>query len=205
MNGPPAVRLAREREARVVAEVLSDAFVNEDGLNYWLRQGRRKDGARRRFFDAGVRDVIHRHRQLWLAEAGGSPLGAAIWLRPGDKAFDFTPLQELVLTPLLFAVAGIEGMKKGMELGRRLAEYHPREPHAHLVFLGVSPAAQGRGVGSAILKHTLAPLDRDGVLGYLEATSERNVALYQRHGFVVSGEFRLPGLHMRAMTRPPRG
>jgi ribosomal protein S18 acetylase RimI-like enzyme len=85
-----------------------------------------------------------------------------------------------------------------------LAEFHPREPHAHLVFLGVSPAAQGRGVGSAILKQTLAPLDGAGVCGYLEATTPRNVGLYARHGFEVTGEFDLPGLHMWTMTRPPQ-
>ena len=109
-----------------------------------------------------------------------------------------------MLTPLLFRVAGIEGMGKATALGRKLAELHPKVAHAHLVFLGVSPSAQGRGVGSAILKHTLAPLDAAGIPAYLEATSERNIALYERHGFAISGEFKLPGLHMRTMFREPR-
>jgi ribosomal protein S18 acetylase RimI-like enzyme len=204
MSAPPGVRSACEDEAPRVAEILSAAFVDEAGLNYWLRQGRDKDRARRVFFDAAVRDVVHPARRLWLAEDDGVELGAAIWLEPGDKAFDFTPWQEITLTPLLYRIAGFSGMNKGMALGKKLAEFHPTRPHAHLVFLGVAPEAQGRGVGSAILKHTLAPLDRDGVLAYLEATTERNIALYERHGFVVTGEFELPGLHMRTMTREPR-
>jgi ribosomal protein S18 acetylase RimI-like enzyme len=95
-------------------------------------------------------------------------------------------------------------MRKATALGRKLTALHPTVPHAHLVFLGVSPEAQGRGVGSAILKHTLAPLDAAGIPAYLEATSERNIALYERHGFAISGEFKLPGLHMRTMFREPR-
>jgi ribosomal protein S18 acetylase RimI-like enzyme len=118
--------------------------------------------------------------------------------------FDLPPLRELMLTPLLFGVAGVKGMRRATALGRQLATLHPNVPHAHLVFLGVAPEAQGRGVGSAILKHTLAPLDAAGIPAYLEASTERNVALYQRHGFMISGEFKLPGLHMRTMFREPR-
>lgn len=204
MSAPPGVRFARDDEKDVASRILTDAFVDEDGLNHWLKQGDAKTRARRIFFDAAVRDVVHADRQLYLAEDNGAPLGSAIWLKPGDKAFDLPPLREMMLTPLLFRVAGLEGMRKATALGRKLTALHPPVPHAHLVFLGVSPEAQGRGVGSAILKHTLAPLDSAGVPAYLEATSERNIALYERHGFVISGEFKLPGLHMRTMFREPR-
>ncbi len=204
MSAPPGVRLARDDEKDVASRILTDAFVHEDGLNYWLKQGAAKTRARRIFFDAAVRDVVHANRQLYLAEDHGAPLGSAIWLKPGDKAFDLPPLRELMLTPLLFRVAGFDGMSKATALGRKLGELHPKVAHAHLVFLGVAPEAQGRGVGSAMLKHTLAPLDAAGIPAYLEATSERNIALYERHGFVVSGEFKLPGLHMRTMFREPR-
>lgn len=205
MSAPASVRRSRADENDAVAAVLTDAFADEAGLNYWLRQGAGKDRARRRFFDAGMRDAIHAAREVWVAETDGARQGAAIWLKPGDKAFAFTPLQELMLTPLLFSISGLTGMQKGMQLGKKLATYHPQQPHAHLVFLGVAPAAQGRGVGSALLKRTLAPLDEQGVLAYLECSTARNVALYARHGFEVSGEFDLPGLHMWTMTRAAQG
>lgn len=204
MNVPPTVRIAGPAEKDAVAAVLHDAFVDEDGLNYWLRQGAAKERARRRFFHAAVRDTLHPNRELWLAEADGQHLGGAIWLRPGDKAFDHSPLQEVMLLPLLYSIAGFEGLQRARALGGRLAAHHPREPHAHLSFLGVATAAQGRGVGSALLKAALAPLDAAGVTAYLEASKPRNVALYQRHGFEVTGEFELPGVHFWCMTRRPR-
>ena len=35
--------------------------------------------------------------------------------------------------------------------------------------------------------------DHDGIPAYLEATSDRNRALYERHGFRVRGNIPLPG------------
>jgi ribosomal protein S18 acetylase RimI-like enzyme len=205
MNAPPVVRVARADETGAVARVLTDAFVDEAGLNYWLRQGAAKEQARARFFDKAVRDGVHPRRALWIAEANGAPAGAAIWLAPGCKAYDFTLLQQIAMAPLLLSIAGTGGTSRGFALADQLEALHPQRPHAHLAYLGVASAAQGQGVGSAILKATLAPLDAQGVLAYLETSTGRNVALYQRHGFVVTGEIKLPNLHMWTMTRQPRG
>ena len=205
MSAPPIVRPAHAGEERDVASVLTGAFADEAGLNYWLRQGQAKTRARARFFEAAVREVVHPDRDLWLAEVDGAHVGAAIWLGPGLKAFDFSPMQQIAMIPLLYAIAGVSGALRGLTLGEKLDALHIKAPHAHLVFLGVSPSAQGRGVGSAMLKATLAPLDAAGVTALLEATTDRNVALYRRHGFEVVGNLHLRDLHVRIMTRLPRG
>jgi RimJ/RimL family protein N-acetyltransferase len=73
----------------------------------------------------------------------------------------------------------------------QMAEFHPQEPHWYLPLLGVDPMKQGRGYGSALLVHALERCDRDRLPAYLEASSPRNKALYERHGFV--GDRRHPG------------
>src|SRR5690606_14501680 len=113
MSPPPAVRPALAGEARAVAAVLTEAFVDEAGLNYWLRQGRAKERARRLFFAAAVKDAIHPARELWLADAGAGALGAAIWLGPGKHAWDLAPLKQLALAPLMLRIAGATGMQRG--------------------------------------------------------------------------------------------
>ena len=197
-------RVVRADELDTAAEVLTDAFVDEAGLNYWLRQDATKEQARRKFFNAVVRNMLNPKRDIWIAENNGAMAGAAIWLAPGLKSFDFPWWRELFYTPLFLSIAGAAGLKRAQELGARLTSCHPAVPHAHLQFLGVSSEAQGKGIGSALLKETLAPLDRDGVVGYLEASTERNVALYARHGFEVTNDFELPGLRFWCMTRMPR-
>ncbi|ANP47863.1 GNAT family N-acetyltransferase [Candidatus Viadribacter manganicus] len=198
------VRALRAGELDACAAVLTDAFVDEAGLNYWLRQDAGRERARRKFFDAVVREMLHPCRDITVAEADGAIAGAAIWLGPGLKGFDFPWWRELFYTPLFLSIAGAAGLKRAQELGARLTACHPAAPHAHLQFLGVSGSAQGRGVGSELLKSTLAPLDRSGTVAYLEASTERNVSLYARHGFEVTNEFDLPGLHFWCMTRMAR-
>ena len=187
-----------------MAPLLTDAFIDEAGLNYWLKQGREKEAARRKFFDAIVEDAVHPERDLYVAETAGEALGAALWLGPGKKAFDLTVIKQVSLAPLMISIAGVGGMQRGFALADTLQTYHPKGPHAHLAFLGVAANAQGRGIGSELLKHTLALLDASATLAYLECSTERNVALYRRHGFEVTGEFDLRKLHMWTMAREPQ-
>ncbi len=201
---PATARPAHADELDAASAVLTDAFVDEAGLNYWLRQDASKDRARRKFFDAVVRNMLNPKRDVLVSQNNGGMSGAAVWLAPGLKAFDFPWWREFFYMPLFLSIAGAAGLKRAQDLGARLTACHPAAPHAHLQFLGVSTAAQGQGVGSALLKETLAPLDRDGTVGYLEASTQRNVALYARHGFEVTNEFELPGLHFWCMTRMPR-
>ncbi len=53
--------------------------------------------------------------------------------------------------------------------------------------IGVDPARQGMGLGSALLAHALAAVDREAKPAYLEATTESSRDLYARHGFEVIG------------------
>jgi ribosomal protein S18 acetylase RimI-like enzyme len=71
---------------------------------------------------------------------------------------------------------------------------HPHEPdHWYLAFLGVIPDWQGRGLGGALIRPVLERSNADGTPAYLEASTERNRALYERNGFEVMKEYRLWG------------
>ena len=94
----------------------------------------------------------------------------------------------------------LEGTAFGLHLSRaaRLAaaiEYrharHVREPHYYVRDVGVHPDMQGGGLGSALLRPTLDRCDREGLPAYLEASSERNAALYERLGFQLTHELRV--------------
>jgi GNAT superfamily N-acetyltransferase len=88
-----------------------------------------------------------------------------------------------------------------------LEAHHPAGvPHQHLAILAVRPGRQGRGIGSALLNARHHDLDRDGVPGYLEASSPRARDLYLWHGYTArpGAAFRLPeGPLLWPMWREP--
>jgi GNAT superfamily N-acetyltransferase len=79
-----------------------------------------------------------------------------------------------------------------------------RERHYYVRDVGVLPEMQGNGLGSALLGPTLTRCDREGLPAYLEASSERNAALYARLGFQLIDELRVrDSPPLRLMLRRP--
>lgn len=120
-------------------------------------------------------------------DRGEGGAATAAWLRPGTVVpqDDAVALLQRSVDPRLFDDA--------MAFLAVLDDYHPTEPHWYLPFMGVDPVAQGRGVGAALLRAGTARADEDGRPAYLEASSPRNRALYERHGFDVLGEVQAAG------------
>ena len=86
-------------------------------------------------------------------------------------------------------------------------QHHPHEPHYYLEFLGVHPAAQGSGLGRALIEPMLELADREGVGLCLENSKEKNLAFYGRYGFQPLEELQLPGRNAPTiwlMWRDPR-
>jgi GNAT superfamily N-acetyltransferase len=115
------------------------------------------------------------------------------------------------------SATGKEALKWMRAFGRRLplairvqhatAERHLRELHFYVRTIGVRTALQGQGVGSALMQPTLERADSAALPTYIEASSERSAALYERLGFVHMDVLELPegGPPVWLMRRPPPG
>lgn len=125
--------------------------------------------------------------------------GVALWLPPGvtpDEASLASVIQDIV------AVAQKDAMFSMFE---QMAAYHPREAHWHMPLIGVDPVHQGKGVGAALLRQVLTAFDSQKILTYLEATSARNVRLYERLGFAALGNVQVADSPpIVPMVRKPR-
>jgi len=132
-------------------------------------------------------------------EHGTDFSGVALWLPPGvapDEASLVSVIQDTV------AAARRDAMFSMFE---QMEAFHPREPHWYLPLIGVDPAHQGKGIGAALLRHVLNACDNQKVLAYLEATSVRNVPLYDRHGFEALGRVQVADSPpVVPMVRKPR-
>ncbi len=83
----------------------------------------------------------------------------------------------------------------------RLDEIHLIEPHWYLGTLGVDPDHQGRGVGTAMLRHWLEFAAGDPAPIYLETDRVENISFYQREGFEVVRETEVLGVKIWCMRR----
>lgn len=187
-----AIRAADRSDHDAILGTLASAF-DTDPLAAWLFPDPAERTAPQAAFHRSLLD--HPGAESHLA---GDGAGAAIWLhlQAGERLHDAPAAPPAPHTPHARLLA----------LGEALALRHPTgEPHLYLAVMGVAPHRQGRGTGTALLRHRLERADRDGISAYLEASSPRSRDLYRRHGFTELGApVRLadaPPLY--PMRRPP--
>jgi len=193
-------RKAGKRDRGGVVAALAEAF-DDDPVFRWASPD---DERRRRtlpdFFSLAL-EAFAEHDETWCTNDGVS--GAAIWAPAGVEPMTETD-GELFAT--LCAEAAGPDADRWLELIALLDDNHPHHTdHHYLWLLGIRPAQQGCGHGSALLRTVLDDADRTGSPAYLEATSKDNRRLYERHGFRVTGEMAaVGGPPLWAMWREPQ-
>ena len=195
-----AARRAEASELPPLARMLARAFLDDPVAAWSCRPERLRPRVLERTFGMRLHD-LHAHGEIWTSDDLAS---VAVWAPPGrwhttagqDLAYATSLLHPRLLLRAPLVITGLLGAQR----------IHPEEPpHWYLAILGTDPAAQGRGLGSAMMAPILEECDRDGIGAYLESSKEQNIAFYGRHGFRVTGERRLPrGPCLWPMWRDPR-
>jgi ribosomal protein S18 acetylase RimI-like enzyme len=191
---PTEIRAADKSEVEAVLDTLTLAFCADPIVRYWWR--RPTDHLywyRRLVMAMGARGFDH-----GAVSVTANMEAAAVWLPPGVEA---DPAAGAVLEGSTPAEKDpiMEDFREQMD------RYHPKTPHWYLWMIGVDPARQGQGFGSALLKHTLRLVDEQGAVAYLESSNPKNVPLYERHGFEVLGVINVADVPpMTPMLRPAR-
>ena len=134
-------------------------------------------------------------------------IGATVWLLPAEASV--YEAEAKAKARFLAEALGSEGA----DTYRRIINY--MRPHAlaavdesswYLSIVGVTPSAQGQGVGRRLIEPTLAEADSVGAECYLETFDSRNLRFYQRLGFSAVGSHPEPvtGATYTIMRRSPR-
>lgn len=122
--------------------------------------------------------------------------GVALWLLPGKTAMTFGRMYRagMLSAPLRLGLSAFSRFMAFAAFTDKLHKKSAPTPHYYLFALGVSPAAQGSGVGGLLLASMLRRIDEERMPAYLETQKEKNVGLYQRFGFEVAAEGAFPKL-----------
>lgn len=187
------VRTATFDDAPQLAPALARAFHDDPVARYALPSDRRRPKQLARFYTERLRTLVEDE----LVFTDDERRGAALWAAPDRWR---TPLPELLRTRVFTRTTPLFLLG-----GARVEHRHPRRLHYYLAILGVEPSAQGRGLGSQLMKPMLDRCDREHVPAYLESSKAENVPFYERHGFQVTEEVDLLwGPKMWLMWRSPR-
>ena len=172
-----------------VATALADAF-RDDPVFAWLipPTTTRRDAKLLTFFTSMARSYLRRDKHVYVV---GDGQAAALWSAPGSWTL---PMSEMAReTPSAVKAFG-RNTFRAVRTQLQVESSHPKDPaHWYLGYLGTRCDSQGRGLGSAMLREVLAPADEAGLPAYLESSNERNLTLYQRHGFEIVEEIRALG------------
>jgi ribosomal protein S18 acetylase RimI-like enzyme len=196
-----SVRKATLADAPRLAQALASAFQDDPVIAWIFPDQQRRRAVLPAFMEFRLRKLAFPYDEVWMTAGGAAAAG---WLPPPGR-WQLSRRQRLRLLPSLVRFLGrrTASVLGGLE---RMEERHPDDrSHWYLFILGTEQAAQGRGLGSALLSHMLARVDAEQMPAYLESSSERNLALYGRHGFEVTGEVAIPGgPRIWPMWRQPR-
>ena len=179
---PVSVRVATRADEATVVDTIVLAFSADPVARWCWPDPHRYLASMPRFVRAFAGRAFD-HDSAFRTDDGN---GGALWLRPGTQP------DEAAMVTVLEETMGPSARDQLLTVIGRTATYHPKGPHWFLPLVGVDPARQGEGHGTALMAHVLARCDREHLPAYLESTNPRNVSLYERHGF-------------RALARVPLG
>ncbi|MEX0719119.1 MAG: GNAT family N-acetyltransferase [Balneolaceae bacterium] len=187
-----------------LGEALSEAFYNEPNFKFIISEDEHRHKALSWFFGSFVARLGLTYGKIYVPEDFS---GGAIWIKPNRKVgFGGAVQAGLLKMPIHF---GIKGVKRSMKLSSyidKIREEYAPEVHWYLMALGVDSTKQGKGTGSALLHPLLAKADKEGTDCYLETFSLRNIKFYEKFGFKVFSEFKIPNEDLKfwCMVRKPQ-
>jgi GNAT superfamily N-acetyltransferase len=181
MNTAPTIRDAVPTDLDFLVDTLSDAFA-EDPMFNWLFPS---TGLYPAFFRLLVKDVYLPRGIVHIDDQGRA---AALWLPPEERMKIAPRLPMLRFGLKLLRLNGLRPVWRVLRQSSIFARHHPKEPHYYLQFIGCQRSEQGHGIGSALLKRGIQICDERGMPAYLECSNPRNIPLYERHGFAVTGQ-----------------
>ena len=136
-----------------------------------------------------------------LIKENDNVVTVAVIYHPGSYPIPF--INQISLLIKIIWGAGFYGLGRWMTYLLEIEKLHPKQPHYYLEYLGVEPAYQGKGLGSALLKLLTEKADTEQMGCYLENANPRNNPLYHRFGFETINEKDIIGVHNWVMWRTP--
>lgn len=196
-HSAPCVRPITDADVPVAVDTLARAFADYPFTRHVIAANGHEERIRR-YQELCLTRIGMVYGRVWVADEGRA---VAVWSVPGQ---DPSPVFAEI-GPVLGELSG-DRAAASEAADTALAPYRPEEQGWFLQTVATAPEAQGKGLGSAVLIPGIQEAERAGCPAFLETSSEANLRFYERLGFKVTADVRLPdnGPRTWCMRRDPR-
>lgn len=196
-TGFSGIRVARLEDIGQLSRALALAFYSDPVYKWFFPSASSRVEKTRRLFAVFLEMLIPLNTVFTTAELDG----ASLWIPPGRTISNWQGIKQNLRILSVFGT----GVWRSIRWWLSVESKHPRYPHWELFLIGVVPASQGKGIGTALLKPMLDKCDKEQMPIYLDTGNRENVRFYQRHRFKVMREINLPkGPIVFQMIRKPQ-
>ena len=173
------------KDKQLITDILATSFNDNKSVNYIVKQDSKREQRLRSLMEYSF-DVCHLFGDVFLSD---DKSGCALVLLPDKKKFS---LKSLWLDVKLIAnCTGLSNVSKAMDREEKIKKLQPKEPLYYLWFIGVNPATQNKGTGSALLSDLINEGKEKQRTICLETSTLKNLPWYEKFGFTIYNELDL--------------
>jgi len=170
---------AQSQDRSFITHLLAQSFDDNKSVNYIIPQDHHRSKRLLRLMEYSF-DYCQLHGNVFFSD---HRQGCALVVYPHKAKSSLR--STLLDLRLITTSVGLANLKKILRREATIKKLHPRVPFCYLWFIGVSPDAQHKGIGSSLLREILEQCDREALPVYLETSVDRNVPWYEQFGFKV--------------------
>ena len=188
------IRQAEAKEIPVLSGVMARAF-SKDKLNLWIfKDEKRAVENGQKLFSL----MFHRFMDEGFCLTTDDGKAVILCVPPSAKS---SISRDIALMLRMIPILKTR-MFFMIRMFKRIEALKPKAPHFYIEHLGVDPATQRDGLGTALLNYVLGVCDRNGWMAYLELLAHL-APYYERFGFEVRKRCEIPeaGITLCSMVR----
>jgi ribosomal protein S18 acetylase RimI-like enzyme len=187
-------------ELEAAASLVAESFMTQPAdhiLAVWGANNEKVLKQNRRLFKLLF---LTKGKEVYVVKEGSKILAVYAIQHSSDRHMSLLD-QARILFPMIKAVG--TKLPRLIHWQNQWGRHEPKVAHMHLSPMCVLPEAQGKGVGTIMLKHFCSLLDQRSLGAYLETGKWENVLFYQRYGFELQEEIIVYGAKTWSMWREP--
>ncbi|UCC19999.1 MAG: GNAT family N-acetyltransferase [Promethearchaeota archaeon] len=182
-------------QIKKASHVISEAFFNDPLMTYLFPEIKE-----RKFKLSSMMELLIRIGMKYGVVQATSPHieGIAVWF-PSNKA-KITPTMGFLNGGIsyFFKLRG-KTIKKQNKIYNYIYSKHKElmpSDHWYLSIIGINPLFQGKGWSTLLLNSMFTQIDKQNLPYYLDTNNKENISIYERFGFEIVEEYKLPNANL---------